>query len=227
MGLYKNTNGVLTPIAGRGKAEYGASTVRTGTFTINENIAQGSYNYFTVTFDSPMPDADYMVYFDAGNNSGYGKLINAGSYMVFTKSTTGFQIAVAAPNGTIQSGWSISYIAYKLYTDNEYNNILASMPSNASASNKLMAKDEFVVVIANLRNESLPAGIGELYKDIPVPTGYSPFCIVDYDLGRLQGLNITGMSLAATVGQVRIATYCDRVITNELNGSIRIMCRKN
>ena len=29
MGLYKNTNGVLSPIAGRGKAEYGASTVRT------------------------------------------------------------------------------------------------------------------------------------------------------------------------------------------------------
>lgn len=221
---YHSGNGNLQLLAGRGKAEYGASTVRKGTFS-SPAISGESATVIGVTFDTPMPDADYMIDISRSSDDTTGLVFST----IKNKTKNGFQLFIARPySSDIPAGaYSGTYTAFKLYTDNEYNNILASMPSNASASNKLMAEDEFVVVTANLRSESLPAGIGELYKDIPVPTGYSPFCIVDYDLGRLQGLNITGMSLAATIGQVRIATYCDRAITNELNGGIRVMCRKN
>ena len=65
MGLYKNTPGnVLVPIAGRGKAEYGASTVRTGSVAL-EDIASHTGKAVDVVFDTPMPDNDYIVVLDA------------------------------------------------------------------------------------------------------------------------------------------------------------------
>ena len=84
MGLYKNTNGVLTPVAGRGKAEYGASTVRKGTATYT-GATIGSYPIINVTFDTPMPDADYEIFFDYDEASGHGELQYMGFFGVYKR----------------------------------------------------------------------------------------------------------------------------------------------
>ena len=149
MGLYKNTNGVLTPVAGRGKAEYGASTVRTGTITYTSTIPQGSYANINVTFSEPMPDADYEVIYDYNNSSGHSELVNAGCFATFAKTKNGFTCSISAPTTGVISGWSIRWKAFKLYTDNEYNNILAAMPSDASSSNKLLAANSIVDSVAD------------------------------------------------------------------------------
>ena len=156
MGLYKNNNGVLSPIAGRGKAEYGASTVRTGTITLSSGVAVGSYTTIDVTFSEPMPDADYEVVLAIPvNGSGHGEHTNAGAYHAWGKTATGFRFTVAAPTAAISAGYAINYTAFKLYTDKEYNDILAAMPSNASASNKLVTESSALKV--KVKEESIIA----------------------------------------------------------------------
>ena len=117
MGLYKNTNGVLSPIAGRGKAEYGASTVRTGTISFTAESAQ--WNRVNVTFDEPMPDADYLV--DLIITSDEPSMGNCTPYMIPSKSATGFTFKMYC---SAARGITIAYTVYKLYTDNEYNGLL-------------------------------------------------------------------------------------------------------
>lgn len=133
MGLYKNQNGVLIPIAGRGKAEYGASTIRTGTFT-NPAVSAEATSGITITFDTPMPDADYEV--DLMQDGYQSALV----FWVYGKTATGFSVRFwRAAVGDIPANTSAyKYTAYKLYTDNEYNNILAAMPSTADSTYKLL-----------------------------------------------------------------------------------------
>ena len=145
MGLYKNTNGVLSPIAGRGKAEYGASTVRTGTASIPQSSA-GATNVVSVTFDKPMPDADYLVTFECSTSVIDLRLVS------FDKTATGFKIGYYASAAT-GSASTVKYTAFKLYTDKEYNDILAAMPSNASASNKLITESSALKV--KVKTESI------------------------------------------------------------------------
>ena len=116
MGLYKNTNGVLTPIAGRGKAEYGASTVRTGNVAVN--IAGGGTNPMEVTFDTPMPDANYMVDCTITDQQLSKQIIT-----VEKKTANGFILYVTNVYTNALS-YNIKYTAFKLYTDNEYNGLL-------------------------------------------------------------------------------------------------------
>ena len=116
------TDGSLTQIAGRGKAEYGASTVRTGSFNIPQHVAN-SVAQATVTFDTPMPDNDYVVVFNlpATNWSGC-------SMLDYDKTANGFKVQIA----TIQAqpgGYKGYYTAFKLYTDTEYNSILDTVDS--------------------------------------------------------------------------------------------------
>lgn len=120
MGLYKNTNGVLTPIAGRGKAEYGASTIRTGTVTYTGETISG-YKSASAIFDTPMPNADYVIELDYNQSAGHGELSTIGQFGIWEKTTAGFTIIVP-PNAL--TGWSLTYTAFKLYTDNEYNGLL-------------------------------------------------------------------------------------------------------
>lgn len=121
MGLYKNINGVLSPIAGRGKAEYGASAVRTGTINSPYTPAWGG-SEIAVTFDTPMPDADYEVTFALDSFTAAMEVeVKSGS-----KTANGFTaifgrfFQTAVPEGTL----SVTYTAFKLYTDNEYNGLL-------------------------------------------------------------------------------------------------------
>ena len=140
MALYeieKNSSGVPTgnykQVAGRGRAEYGASTVRTGTYTIDE-MAPGGALWKTFTFSDPMPDGDYMVDFSFPATAS----IYAQAY---EKNAENVKVSFRniSTNDTF-TNVVVNYTCYKLYTDTEYNNILAAMPSDASASNKVITR---------------------------------------------------------------------------------------
>lgn len=140
MALYeieKNSSGVPTGnykyVAGRGRAEYGASTVRTGTVTVT--AAANSSGYAQVTFSTPMPDADYVIEIEGHMGDTPVYILNRDNDR--PKTANGFYVGMYNPISVEQST-VVSWTAFKLYTDTEYNNILAAMPSDASASNKLM-----------------------------------------------------------------------------------------
>lgn len=125
MGIYKNTNGVLAPIAGRGRAEYGASTVRTGSVTNSVEILPNAYSFIDVVFSSPMPDSDYLISLEVSGGYWHTSTIYTATG---SKTVTGFRIHIGNP-GTIDtipaSTLNIKYTAFKLYTDTEYNSVLA------------------------------------------------------------------------------------------------------
>lgn len=140
MGRYKvnQTDGSLSLISGRGKAEYGASTMRTGQATLTMLENQGNYANATVTFETPMPDANYEVILSKPESTYYRVSIN-----VTSKTVNGFNITASSFTEMQSTAWSsikVDWCAFKLYTDTEYNNILAAMPSDASASNKVITR---------------------------------------------------------------------------------------
>lgn len=118
MGLYKYDNGVLIPIAGRGKAEYGASTTRNNTWTNTETIAPGGSVPFSVAFDVPMPDANYEVNWTC-SASALHPVIDEKTASGFT----GHAYRLVSP--AVDSGNGvINFTAFRLYTDLEYNELL-------------------------------------------------------------------------------------------------------
>lgn len=118
MGLYKYDNGVLIPIAGRGKAEYGASTTRNNTWTNTETIAPGGSVPFSVAFDVPMPDANYEVNWTC-SASALHPVIDEKTASGFT----GYAYRLVSP--AVDSGNGvINFTAFRLYTDLEYNELL-------------------------------------------------------------------------------------------------------
>lgn len=118
MGLYKYDNGVLIPIAGRGKAEYGASTTRYVTWTNAEAIAVGGSVPFSAVFDVPMPDANYEVNWTC-SASALHPVIDAKTASGFT----GHAYRLVSPAVDIGNG-VINFTAFRLYTDLEYNELL-------------------------------------------------------------------------------------------------------
>lgn len=124
MGRYKvNNDGTLgAMISGRGKAEYGASTVRTGSLSVTGIPKVGTspaYKEITVTFDSPMPDANYELETSVGYQA-----------FVFTaisnKTANGFRAVFTSIYTNSDIDITFTYTAYKLYTDTEYNAVLES-----------------------------------------------------------------------------------------------------
>ena len=126
MGFYKNTSGVLTPIAGRGRAEYGASTVRTGTIIGSSVVSSEQYTVTNIVFSTPMPDDDYLVVINSVYTS--AKDLN---YGVISKTKNGFTVKISNPFGA-SVGWRFTYTAFKLYTDTEYNSLL-DLPDRVEA----------------------------------------------------------------------------------------------
>lgn len=123
MGLYKNKNGVLSPIAGRGRAEYGASTVRTGTSSITAGIQAGAVATVEITFTDPMPDADYLV------DISFVQVKNL-AFSIGKRQKTKFTVIITN-TGTVDyfgADTMFKYTAFKLYTDTEYNSILNKIP---------------------------------------------------------------------------------------------------
>ena len=122
MGLYFNNNGNLQMISGRGKAEYGASTVRTGTISLPSQTAHSTIEPITVTFSESMPDDDYQVSFDTFETTSVGYRV----LYVKSKSASGFTVGgLNADAGSIPAG-TINYTAFKLYTDLDYNSLIAN-----------------------------------------------------------------------------------------------------
>lgn len=146
--LVDSTTGALTRVAGRGKAEYGASSVRSGTYIPSSPVQAQKDLSFSVTFSEPMPDNDYQVIFGSSSNNAASGTIQC---VVRSRSTTGFtgiirnvgQDEVSVASGTF------TWFAFKLYSDVEYSNIVNSMPSDASASNKLATMDKVPESVAN------------------------------------------------------------------------------
>ena len=121
--LVNPTTGDLTRVAGRGKAEYGASTVREGTFN-NPLLTGNNHGQVNITFSTPMPDSNYMVDI-AVTNSTY--IYNVG-YYIKDKTVNGFTIVLLRDVEGAVSANSItySYTAFKLYTDTEVSQALAN-----------------------------------------------------------------------------------------------------
>lgn len=118
MGLYKNNNGVLIPIAGRGKAEYGASTTRRNTWTNSEAINPDSSIAFSVSFDVPMPDNNYEIDWTC-SASALHPVVEEKTASGFT----GHAYRLISPAVEIGNG-IINFTAFRLYTDLEYNEVL-------------------------------------------------------------------------------------------------------
>ena len=140
--LVNPTTGDLTRVAGRGKAEYGASSVRSGIYIPSSPVQAQEDLAFSVTFSEPMPDNDYQVIF---GSSSYGDASGTIQCVVRDRSTTGFTgiIRNVGLNEVSVASGTFTWFAFKLYSDVEYSNIVNSMPSDASASNKLVAKSDF------------------------------------------------------------------------------------
>ena len=154
MGLYLNNNSVLQPLAGRGKAEFGSTTSRTGTVLIGD-VEPSASNSVSVTFDTPLGSTNYHVIFAAtdGNSDVLNYCLRAD-----TKTVNGFQFAYSNLTSTKRVGCSVQYTAYELYSDIDYDNILASMPSDASSSNKLLAANSITNSITNGSQRAITSG---------------------------------------------------------------------
>lgn len=110
------TTGDLIRVAGQGKAEYGASTVRKGTINITE-IPAASTKCVPITFDTPMPDSNYEVILSPDN------WVIQATERSLGKTANGFYVNAFNSYGAAQDA-VITYYAFKLYTDTEYNNLL-------------------------------------------------------------------------------------------------------
>lgn len=139
--LVNPTTGALTRVAGRGKAEYGASAIRTGTINI-PSTAAGVQGTVTITFSAAMPDTDYVIVI----NNGEGSIASPNEWYTWSiteKSASGFKIRYLNVDNTTTSGVTkLTYTAFKLYSNIEINDLVNSMPSDASASNKLVTESD-------------------------------------------------------------------------------------
>ena len=179
------STGDLIRVAGQGKAEYGASTVRKGTFTGTDN-GTGLIN-ITVTFDNPMPDADYLVDItDVSSVENFWVSVAAktknGFSLYLRKSTGGSSITV---NGT--------YTAFKLYTDTEYNNLLNNAVLTSDVTN-VIENGNMNPVTSNAIYDTLNTSITDLTADETAMT-YEDYTVETlgahmYQVGRLCWVHI-------------------------------------
>ena len=145
MGLYKNNNGVLIPIAGRGKAEYGASTTRENTWTNSEAISEGSSSAFSIAFDTPMPDDKYEVDWTCSASALHP--------VIEEKTASGFSghaYRLISPTVDVGDG-IINFTAFKLYTDLEYDELLDDTFGLTKNTSKMGAVNQFETTIHSQR----------------------------------------------------------------------------
>lgn len=123
MGHYEHKgDGALSLLAGRGRAEYGASTMRSGSLTTNA-IANGQLESYDVVFDTPMPDTDYLVEIETMRAYALISVDHRTESSSSPKTVNGFRIHVVAAGSNLDS-FTIKWKAFKLYTDTEYNSVL-------------------------------------------------------------------------------------------------------
>lgn len=86
--------------------------------------------------------------------------------------------------------------------------------------------DEFIVLPAQFTALSFSTGVQQLTVQVAnIPAGYKGFGIATWDIGRLDGLNLTGVSVSES-GLCRIGIYADKAHSGDLNGTVMCIFRK-
>jgi hypothetical protein len=84
-------------------------TVKSGDFVETNGLPENTQKNYTVTFDSPMPDDDYMVSVSFSNKDGESMGGFEGyKWAIFRRKTTGFTIGIWPTNnitGTVRTSW--------------------------------------------------------------------------------------------------------------------------
>ena len=118
MGVYFNDNGDLKLIAGEGKAEYGASTIRKGTETLQ--VTSGTGVSKLITFSSPMPDTNYVI------NIEETAIMGNQTLLIANKTINGFTAHAWFNREGNDQYVTFNYTAFKLYTDIDNSKALAN-----------------------------------------------------------------------------------------------------
>ena len=133
-GVYKNNNGTLEQIAvgiddntASATTTYSSQKIetlitnckailRSGQFTVTSTIAMNGYYSKDVTFDTPMPDANYLVELEV--DGGYWHVANIHT-SISQKTANGFRVLIGNPSTVVQipaNNLIIKYTAFKLFT---------------------------------------------------------------------------------------------------------------
>lgn len=118
--LYRNSQGVETPVAGlapAGSLIPSVSLYQKGSITNTTSIASKDYVRIEITLNTPMPDTDYVV--DLQTMQGHG-LANA-FCDAYGKTNSGFAIILANPsdNNVPANQIQVVWRAFKLMTDED------------------------------------------------------------------------------------------------------------
>ena len=152
---YRDSSGNETSVAGlngtSGELVPSASLMKSGTLTIPATTAGGN-GQMSVTFDTAMPDTDYVLNFESVGNAWYNLTLQA------QKTVNGFTVVYQNVDTTASSGAaSINWQAFKLMTDEQtaldeasiaqntanIADIQTVIPSDASSSNQLITQTAF------------------------------------------------------------------------------------
>lgn len=130
---YRDSQGNETPIAGlngtSGELVPSVSLYQTGTITMTEDIAVGDFALYPVTFDTPMPDTDYVVSADFSITGGHrtfgliscmNKTVNG--FSLYVRNTDAVELPITAD--------TIVWQAFKLMTDTAHEADAAAIAQN-------------------------------------------------------------------------------------------------
>ena len=145
---YRAADGTETIVSGLtpgGDIEAGAVATRTGTATVPAN-SSSTYSDVTVTFDTPMPDNDYIVDIKP-LNGGFEYVV----WFVGSKTINGFLLRTYGLNGSkVNYSSTYSWTAIKTYTVQhaaqnaaDIAEIKSAIPAGAGPSNKLVTTTQF------------------------------------------------------------------------------------
>ena len=196
------TDGSLTMVAGRGKAEYGASTVRKNTF--NQVVGTGTFEVISIAFSTPMPDADYVVDFTFDSDS----TTTAFSYAVSNKTASGFDITFGNQFSQAQR-YKGTVTAFKLYTDTEYNEVLERARGKVLASVTANGVKSYQTLINELANACFDEiNSADKSYDTTLFVGESVFHsrgMISTDIVRYSNCAINPFTSAATVSHFGVS----------------------
>lgn len=119
--LYRNSQGIETPVAGlapAGQLVPSVSLYQSGTVSVP--ASENPWETLSVTFSTPMPDTDYIVVLSINGGSGVNWHNKTEFVSYENKTTTGFRIVVGKPNDQpIETGTTIKWQAFKLMTNED------------------------------------------------------------------------------------------------------------
>lgn len=186
---YRNASGQETIIAGLtpgGDIEAGAVMTRKGAFTVPALNAQKSTDTpVQVTFESPMPDNDYLVEI-------YPNVATIENFNVKAKAANGFQVIVMNASTWVQSSYTCYYIATKTYTVQHAQQnaesiaaIEAMIPTGAGSSNKLVTSTQLSALDSDLNGK-----ISNIEDAIPAGASISNKLVTVSDLDAIEDSSI-------------------------------------